>query len=63
MRYIYALLEADIIRPITHDLTMKVSRWYSSPATHTTEQNWLCLTLIDIVLTGTTFTCILHLSR
>ncbi|MDC9616235.1 hypothetical protein PSI19_20740 [Xenorhabdus khoisanae] len=63
MRYICALLEADIIRPITHDLTMKVSRCYLSPATDITGQNIPCLTLIDTVLTGTTFTHILYLSR
>ncbi|MDC9606983.1 hypothetical protein [Xenorhabdus griffiniae] len=62
MRYICALLEADTIRPITHDLTVKVSRC-CSPAIHTAGLNEPCLTLNEIVLTGTTFTCILHLSQ
>ncbi|MBC8952936.1 hypothetical protein Xenpb_01662 [Xenorhabdus sp. PB62.4] len=63
MRYICALLEADILGHLTLRLRMKVSRWYSPAATHLAGQNWLCLTLIDTALIGTTFTCILHLSR
>ncbi|MDC9606698.1 hypothetical protein [Xenorhabdus griffiniae] len=34
MRYICALLEADILGHLTFRLRMKVSRWYSSSAIH-----------------------------
>ncbi|WP_153043623.1 hypothetical protein [Xenorhabdus sp. KK7.4] len=63
MRYICALLEADIPGHLTLRLRMKVSRCDSSPATHTTKQNRLCLTSNDTVFTGTTFIHIVYSSR
>ncbi|PHM47644.1 hypothetical protein Xmir_02971 [Xenorhabdus miraniensis] len=63
MRYICTLLEADIVGHLTLRLMMKVSRFRSEIGLPHNSAELSCLTLIDTVLTGTTFACILYSSR
>ncbi|SFN39918.1 hypothetical protein [Xenorhabdus japonica] len=63
MRYICALLEADIVGHLTHRLAMKVSRFRYEIGLPPNRQSIFWLTLTDTILIGIAFTYVFNSSR